>query len=142
MKTTTPMPNVTQSRMRYDRGDLKQACEAAFDLARLHGTRAFVGSNYGGYFVTRDQAEAHGSSNVYHEVRPTGQVAKVEDHPERDGALKRAETELAAYVTYGEHYDRNIAGMLQTARDAERTGYPEIASEAIEAAYDVASIIA
>jgi len=32
-RTTTSMPSVTLARRRFSRGDLKQACEAAFEAA-------------------------------------------------------------------------------------------------------------
>ena len=83
-RTTTSMPSVTLARRRFSRGDLKQACEAAFAAARLTGQRAFVGSNYGGYYVAALEREARGTSNVWFEVTPDGRVTRVEDHLERE----------------------------------------------------------
>lgn len=83
-RTTSPLPNVTLARRRFSRGDLKQACEAAFEAARLTDARAFVGSNYGGYYVAALEREARGTSNVWYEVTPDGRVGRVEDHPERE----------------------------------------------------------
>ena len=78
---TTTMPNVTLARRRFNRGDLQQACEGAFDAARLAGRRTYVGSKYGGYFVTATRDEARGTSNTWFEVTPMGRVTKAEDHP-------------------------------------------------------------
>ena len=77
--TKTPMPNVTFARERSSAGGLKEACEKAFNHARLTGRPAFVGTNYCGFFITGDQEAARGSSNVYHEVTPMGRVMRVDD---------------------------------------------------------------
>jgi hypothetical protein len=84
MRYTTQMPTVTAARGRFNRGILKQACEAAYTKARQELRCFYVGSNYGGYYVCDNEREARGTSNIWYYVDPLGTVCRVEDHPERE----------------------------------------------------------